>query len=169
MAVVYLGLGTNLGDRGANLRRALRSLSTFAEIEAVSSVYETEPVGFREQPDFWNLVVRIRTALPPAALLAAVKEIERELGRQPSFRNAPRVIDLDLLLYDGQTISTPDLTIPHPRLLERAFVLRPLVEIGPELRHPGTNRKLSDHLAEATGLERAEPIFPGEELLGDET
>jgi 2-amino-4-hydroxy-6-hydroxymethyldihydropteridine diphosphokinase len=166
--MVFLGLGTNLGDRGANLRHALRSLLAFAEIEAVSSVYESEPVGFHEQPDFWNLVVRIQTDLSPTALLAAVKQIEHELGRQPSFRNAPRVIDLDLLLYAGETVASPELTLPHPRLLERGFVLRPLVELEPELRHPGTNKKLSDHLAEATGLERAVPIFPGKDILGDE-
>lgn len=127
-------------------------------------------MGYREQPDFWNLVVRARTELSPSALLAAVKGIEHDFGRRPTFRNAPRVIDIDILLYDDLTISGTDLVIPHPRLLDRAFVLMPLVELDPELRHPETGERLRDSLVDRTTLERAERIFPGDKLVGsDET
>jgi len=163
--IAYLGLGTNLGDRGENLRRALRALRRVGTIEAISSVYESEPVGYRDQPDFWNMAVRIRTGLSPHALLAAVKSIECELGRVPSFRNAPRPIDVDILLYDERVVSGPDLAIPHPRLLERVFAMRPLVELDPEVRHPCTGRRIRDHLTEAPALERAEPIFTGERFV----
>lgn len=165
MARVYLGLGTNLGDREANLRAALERLREVATIEALSSVYRSEPVGYREQPDFWNLVVRARTELPPEALVEAAKRIEAELGREPAFRNAPRVIDIDLLFYDDLRITTPTLTVPHPRLLERGFVLRPLAELDPELRHPVTGERIADRLACAEGLERTERLFPGDRLL----
>ncbi len=137
MPTVYLGLGTNLGDRESNLREALRRLAELVRIEAVSSVYESEPVGFRAQPDFWNLVVRVHTELGPRALLVAIQEIERAMGRRPSFRNAPRVIDIDILLYDDVQLDLPELTIPHPRMLERAFVLVPLAELAPDLELPG--------------------------------
>lgn len=166
MSTVWLGLGTNLGDRGDNLTRALSAIRDLAEIEAISTVYRSEPVGYRDQPDFWNLVVRVETPLTPAELLAATQEIERRLGRRPSFRNAPRPIDIDLLLYDDEVIDSPELTIPHPRLTERAFVLRPLAELDHDLRHPVTGESIRDHLA-AGGLERIEPLFPGEELLHD--
>lgn len=165
-ARVYLGLGTNLGDRKRNLRAALRRLGAVLEIDAVSSVYETEPVGYREQPDFWNLVVRGRTALEPFALLAAAQRIERQLGREPSFRNAPRVIDIDLLLYGDLRLVTSKLEVPHPRMLERAFVLRPLAEVEPGLRHPVTGERISERLAAVgAGLEHAQPLFPGTRLL----
>lgn len=167
MTRVYLGLGTNRGDRGANLRTALDGVREVADIEAVSSVYRSEPVGFRAQPDFWNLVVRAGTRLAPADLLDRLKRIEVEMGRRPSFRNAPRVIDIDILLYDGRTVREPSLEIPHPRMLDRAFVLRPLAEIDPDLRHPVTGRTVAEHLAEARDLERVEPLFPGRQLLAD--
>lgn len=167
MPRAYLGLGTNLGDREQNLREALRRLAAVLEIDGVSSVYETEPVGYTPQPDFWNLVVRGATRLEPESLLRAVERIERELGRQPSFPNAPRVIDIDLLLYDNVCLATPTLEIPHPRMLERAFVLRPLAELEPELRHPATGERIADRLvALGAGLGRAEPLFPGHRLLG---
>lgn len=136
MATAYLGLGTNLGDRDANLAAALELLDERVGIDAVSSVYESEPVGYTAQPKFLNLVARIRTKLAPRDLLEALQEIERELGRERHFRNAPRVIDVDLLLYDDEVLEEPGLTVPHPRMLERDFVLRPLVELDPELRHP---------------------------------
>lgn len=165
MATVFLGLGTNLGDREANLRAALRMLRDVVRIEAVSSVYESEPVGYRAQPDFWNLVVRAGTRLEPSALLEAVRGIERALGREPSFRNAPRVMDIDLLLYDDVELDLPELTLPHPRMLERAFVLKPLAEVAPDVVHPATGRTFREHAAEAERLERAVPLFPGERLL----
>lgn len=165
MAHAWLGLGTNLGEREANLARAIAALQALGTIEAVSSVYESEPVGFLEQPAFWNLVLRLSTDLSPEELLAAAKEIEVGLGRRPSFRNAPRVIDIDLLLYDDAQFTLPDLVVPHPRLLERAFVLRPLVEIDPELAHPVTGESLRERLQQGE-FERVAPLFPAGRLQG---
>ncbi|HEX6940035.1 MAG TPA: 2-amino-4-hydroxy-6-hydroxymethyldihydropteridine diphosphokinase [Longimicrobiales bacterium] len=165
MARVYLGVGTNLGDREANLRTALRRLGALGRIAAVSSVYRSEPVGHRPQPDFWNLVVELETVLTPEALLREAQRVEAELGRVRSFRNAPRPMDIDLLLYDDGIIDSPVLTVPHPRMMERGFVLRPLVEIAPGLRHPVTGERFADRLARAEGLERTERLFPGERLL----
>ncbi len=165
MPRAYLGLGTNLGDRESNLRTALRALSGLGEIAAVSSVYLSEPVGYRDQPRFWNLVVELRTALGPEEVLDAARRIEAGLGRTRPFPNAPRVIDIDLLLYDDRVLETPELEIPHPRMLERGFVLRPLAEIAPGLRHPRTGERIADHLARAERLERSERLFPGERLL----
>lgn len=136
MATVYLGLGSNLGDQEANLREGLRRLAPEVVVEAFSSLYETEPVGYKDQPWFLNAVVRACTSLGPHHLLARCQEVERELGRRSSFRNAPRPIDIDILFYDELVLDTPDLVIPHPRLHERAFVLIPLAEIAPALRHP---------------------------------
>lgn len=166
MPLVYLGFGANLGDREENLRQAFRALRAFARIDAISSIYLSEPVGYREQPDFWNLVARVETELEPEPLLEALKGIERELGRSVAFRNAPRTLDIDILLYDDAVLQTPGLTIPHPRMLERAFVLRPLLELEPELRLPGSGIVLREHLQRVGELERAEPIGPGDQLLG---
>src|SRR5690625_1290338 len=167
MGRVYLGLGTNLGDREANLRRALRALTEIAEIEAISSIYGTAPVGHLDQPDFLNLVLAARTTLEPAKLLAETQRIEHELGRERSFCNAPRTIDIDLLLYDDQRISTPTLTVPHPRMKERGFVLRPLVEIAPELRDPVTGERYAEVLARSEPLEHGERLYPGHRLLAE--
>lgn len=167
MARVYLGLGTNLGDRASLLREALRRIEDVAEIEAVSGVWRTEPVGYRDQPDFWNLVTRARTDLEPEPLLSALLEIEKALGRVRSFPNAPRPIDIDLLLYDDRRISTPALTVPHPRMLERGFVLRPLAELDPDLRHPVTGEPIAEALSGAQRLERGERILSASDLLED--
>jgi 2-amino-4-hydroxy-6-hydroxymethyldihydropteridine diphosphokinase len=164
MPRVWLGLGTNLGDRAAHLSTALDSLRAIGRVEAVSSVYESEPVGFRDQPDFWNLVIRVQTDREPEEILGVAKEIEHEMGRRPSFRNAPRPIDIDLLLYDGRLVATPTLIIPHPRLTERAFVLRPLVELDPGLRHPSTGMHIHEYLHGAE-LEDTRLLFPGTQLL----
>ncbi|TMF43049.1 MAG: 2-amino-4-hydroxy-6-hydroxymethyldihydropteridine diphosphokinase, partial [Chloroflexi bacterium] len=133
---VYLGLGSNLGDRRGNLAAALQRLREVFEITSVSSVYDTEPVGFADQPRFLNIVLKGQTALDPEALLDYVKQIEAKLGRQPSFRYGPRPIDIDILLYDDLHIEQDNLTIPHPRMAERAFVLVPLAEIAPESVEP---------------------------------
>ena len=125
-ATAYIGLGANLGDRAATLREAARRLGALGRITAVSSLYETEPVGFRDQPPFLNAVIALETGLTPAALFQGLLTIERELGRIRTFRNAPRTLDIDILFYDGQVIETPPLVVPHPRLHERAFVLVPL-------------------------------------------
>jgi len=136
MAMVYLSLGSNLGNRQHNLDRALDFLSQRLQVEEVSSVYDTEPVGNTNQPRFLNLVCQVSTRLEPMALLTLVKGIESKLGRLPNTSNEPRPIDIDILFYDERIIETPKLVIPHPRLAERAFVLVPLAEIAPELVHP---------------------------------
>lgn len=142
----FLGLGSNLGAREENLRRALLLLSERVEIVKLSSVYESEPVGFKEQPWFLNLVCEIRTRLSPRDLLRFAKEIERKLGRKPSFPNAPRPIDIDILFFGDLVLKTEDLVIPHPRLHERAFVLLPLSEIAPDLVHPELGLKIKELL-----------------------
>jgi 2-amino-4-hydroxy-6-hydroxymethyldihydropteridine diphosphokinase len=137
MATAYVGLGSNLGDRVATLREAVRRLAGLGRLAAVSSLYETAPVGYLEQPLFLNAAVALETELTPVALLHELLQIERDLGRVRTFRNAPRTLDLDLLLMDGMVLESADLTLPHPRLSERAFVLVPLAEIAPEAWHPG--------------------------------
>jgi 2-amino-4-hydroxy-6-hydroxymethyldihydropteridine diphosphokinase len=134
LALVYLGLGSNLGDRQLNLRQAIECLSATPDMKVgrVSSFRVTAPFGVEDQPEFLNGVVEIETELDPLSLLHAIKEIERELGRKPTFRWGPRVIDIDILLYDRLRWNSPELTIPHPGLLERPFVTGPLGELAPE-------------------------------------
>src|SRR5262249_7192760 len=128
--------GSNLDDRDANLRRALAALPPAVFAERISSVYDTAPLLVTEQPRFHNLVCSGRTALEPLDLLRAVKRIEVWVGRKPSPRYGPRVMDIDILLYDDLVLETPELTVPHPHLAERAFVLAPLAELAPDLSHP---------------------------------
>ena len=142
-ATVYLGLGSNLGDRHRSIRQAIDLLSAEAHVEQLSSIYETAPVGYREQPSFLNAVARVKTTLEPEEMLLLAKRIEADLGRTQTFRNGPRVIDVDLLLYDNLIIDTPQLTLPHPRLAERAFVLCPLSEVAPDLIHPVIGRTIA--------------------------
>jgi 2-amino-4-hydroxy-6-hydroxymethyldihydropteridine diphosphokinase len=144
---VWLGLGTNVGDLAANLTRAVAGLARFMDVEAVSAIFETEPFGYTDQPLFWNLALRGRTAVEPRALLGLLQQCERELGRVPTFRMGPRLIDIDILLYDDIVLHTADLIVPHPGLEVRAFVLLPLLDLDPDLVHPGTGMRLDRYAA----------------------
>src|SRR6516162_8088055 len=151
MATVYLALGSNIGDRAKNLREAARHLKDAAiQVLTVSSIYETEPVDYLDQPWFLNAVLEAQTDLAPAALLRALREIESGMGSKKAFAKGPRLIDLDILLYGDATIETPDLEIPHPRMLQRNFVLVPLAEIAPALRHPSWPATAAELLARAS-------------------
>jgi 2-amino-4-hydroxy-6-hydroxymethyldihydropteridine diphosphokinase len=153
---VYLALGTNLGRRLDNLRAALQGLAPTVQLLSASPVYETPPWGYLDQPAFLNQVIHASTALLPLDLLGFLKRMEERLGRRPSVHYGPRLIDLDILLYDDLQIETPALTIPHPRLAERAFVLVPLADLAPDLLPPGSTLTVSEMLAQVdrSGIER---------------
>lgn len=133
MARAYIGIGGNLGDAQQQVRAAIAALDTLPDTRCVaaSSLYRTAPVGYTDQPDFINAVAELDTTLEPHALLDALQAVENSHGRERSFKDAPRTLDLDVLLYDAQTIDDARLTVPHPRMHERAFVLAPLLEIAP--------------------------------------
>lgn len=161
MGTAFVGLGANLGDRLGTMRRAVRRLGDLGEVTALSSVYETDPVGYAEQPSFLNAVARLTTPLEPGPLVRALLGIEADLGRVRTFPNAPRLLDLDLLFYDDLVLAIPDLTLPHPRLHQRAFVLVPLAEIAPDLDHPVLARRMTALRAQVdpAGVRRAfEPL-----------
>jgi 2-amino-4-hydroxy-6-hydroxymethyldihydropteridine diphosphokinase len=154
--LVHLALGSNLGDRCANLRLALEKISERVSIIKTSSVYETPPWGFTDQPSFLNQVVSGNSSLNPAELLTLVKEIEQKMGRVKNFQNGPRLIDIDILLFGEQIVKMPNLEIPHPRMCERGFVLLPLAEIEPDLILPGTNKNIYEFIqnVDQTGIQR---------------
>lgn len=143
MKTTYIALGTNLGDRPANLRSAIASFSPKLRVIQETTIYETPPWGYTDQPAFLNMVVKAETELEPYALLSYLKEKEKNLGRVKNFKNGPRQIDLDILFYDNLILEEEELTIPHPRLHERAFVLVPLAEIAPEFEHFLLKKKIS--------------------------
>jgi len=145
----YLSLGSNLGDRAANIASALQALRELGEVSAVSSMYETEPVDFTRQGWFLNCAVKLETEKLPRQLLAALLRIEQQMGRRRTVAKGPRVIDIDVLLFGAAVIDTRELTVPHPAMHARRFVLEPLAEIAPEARHPvfkKTVRELRDAL-----------------------
>ena len=139
MHIAFIALGSNLADPESKVRQGFAALAELpqARLVAASSLYRSAPLGHADQPDFVNAVTQLSTGLAPQALLAALLAVEQRFGRERSFRNAPRTLDLDLLLYDAQTIDEPGLVVPHPRMHERAFVLAPLVEIAPACVIPG--------------------------------
>ena len=140
-AEVYLGLGGNLGDPPATFRKAIGQTSDFAQIIGVSKLYRSKPYGFSDQPDFYNAAARISTDLTPIDLLARLQEVEQKLGKKVIRENGPRIIDLDLLLYGDETLNLPDLQLPHPGILQRDFVLRPLHDLNPSLCHPSWQKE----------------------------
>jgi 2-amino-4-hydroxy-6-hydroxymethyldihydropteridine diphosphokinase len=145
--VIYLSLGSNVGDREANLRAAIAALSEAGvQVLRVSSLYETEPVDFLEQPWFLNCVVEGETKLPAPALLKELRRIEARMGSKKLIAKGPRLIDMDILLYGEETIDTPELQVPHPRMMQRRFVLAPLAEIASELRHTNWSGTVADLL-----------------------
>jgi len=160
---VYLSLGSNVGDRAANLNAAIDRLGVLGKVTAVSSIYETEPVEFAAQPWFLNCTVELSTEKMPKELLAAILEIEKEMGRRRVQKKGPRTLDIDILMFGNSIVKARGLTIPHPAMQGRRFVLEPLAEIAPEMRHPvfkRTVRELRDALPPGQMVKRAPDLGP---------
>ena len=150
--IVYLGLGSNVGERERNLQTAVERLqSNELRVTRLSSVYETEPQGMRNQRWFLNLAAEVETDLFPRQLLGRIVRIERELGRRRMIENGPRTIDIDILFFGNAVVQTGELTIPHPRFAERRFVLEPMVELAPDLRDPVSRKTMRELLAATAG------------------
>ncbi len=160
--IVYLSLGSNLGDREENLRRAIEALGELGKVTAESAFYETEPVELRAQPWFLNCAVALETELMPKQLLARLQALEQALGRQRVKPKGPRNIDIDILLFGNAVVDVPTLTIPHPAMHERRFVLEALAEIAPAARHPvfkRTIRELRDALPAGQAVRRVKSLL----------
>jgi 2-amino-4-hydroxy-6-hydroxymethyldihydropteridine diphosphokinase len=148
MRIIFLSLGSNVGDRQANLRAAIAALEgAGVRVHRVSSLYETQPVDFLEQPWFLNCVLEGETDAPAQTLLNELRRIEERMGSKKLVAKGPRLLDMDILLYGDETVDTPELQVPHPRMTERRFVLEPLAEIAPKLQHPSWSGTISDLLA----------------------
>jgi len=147
MEKIALALGSNEGDRLAALRAAVKALGRYVDVIATSSVYETAPLYIDDQPLFLNAALTGTTKLTPLALMWNIKQLETALGRTPTYRYGPRRIDIDIIFYDDQVIATPELTLPHPYMAEREFVLRPLADIAPDWKHPQTGLMVREMLA----------------------
>jgi 2-amino-4-hydroxy-6-hydroxymethyldihydropteridine diphosphokinase len=159
VALAYLSLGSNLGDREAQLREAIRRLNETGRVVSVSSFYETEPVEITDQPWFLNCAVAVETEKTPQALMAAILAIEKEMGRKRVQKKGPRTIDLDILLFGNEVIESSNLIIPHPAMHQRRFVLEPLAEIAPQAPHSTlgkTVRELLDSLPPGQGVRKSE-------------
>ena len=156
--IVFLSLGSNVGDREKNVRAAIAALPELGvKIKNVSSIYETEPVDLLEQPWFLNCVVEGETTVPPVELLKRLRELEKRMGSKKLVARGPRLIDLDILVYGQQTIDSPELQVPHPRMLLRRFVLAPLAEIAPDLKRPwwrGTAAQLLAALEDQSAVKK---------------
>ena len=144
--IVYLALGSNLGDRHENLKQAVASLTPQMDVKAKSHVYETPPWGYEDQPRFLNQVLKTQTYLQPEQLLKHIKRLEVALGRKATFPNGPREIDIDVLMYDELVLNTSILTLPHPHMHERGFVLLPMMDIAPDLVHPLSGKSVREML-----------------------
>jgi 2-amino-4-hydroxy-6-hydroxymethyldihydropteridine diphosphokinase len=160
MSTAFVGLGANLGDRAGTLHWALERLGSVGTVAAVSPVYETDPLDYIDQPPFLNAVAQVTTNLRPGSVLASLLAIELDAGRQRSIRHGPRTLDLDLLLYDDLVLDTPDLTLPHPRMHQRAFVLVPLADLAPHLAVPGTGATVKDLLGRLESRSGVHPYEP---------
>lgn len=159
-AKAYLSLGSNIGDRAANLRNAIAALpAAGVRVTRVSSICETQPVDFLDQPWFLNCVVEGETSVPALTLLHGLREIETKMGSRKEFPKGPRLIDLDILLYGAESIDTPELQVPHPRMSQRRFVLVPLAEIAPNLHHPQWQATVSELLAATSDKSEVKKII----------
>ena len=160
MSTAFVGLGANLGDRAGTLRWALERLDSIGKVLAVSPIYETDPLDYLDQPPFLNAVAKVTTRLRPGSVLASLLAIELDGGRKRLIRHGPRTLDLDLLLYDDLVMETPDLTLPHPRMHQRAFVLVPLTDLAPNLAVPGTGATVTELLGRLESLSGVHPYEP---------